>query len=205
MKPTLIFVFSSLVVACPAIGDEPHKPADESIDSQFRPHPDGKRWAGVYASTSEVGIFTSTVLVIDDGSMSYIGYDMKFTTDVVSDDNIQQDRLHGAVLTEENRIYIPVAHGSRRKGKISLMATIFRYTRIEIDGKVVLLRDDALEAYEKEKKLYGYGVLIRVADYPGMFGMLDFDRVKHPSIKSLYKDKTKGTSDPFTSGLNDGG
>ncbi|QDV46084.1 hypothetical protein Enr13x_59880 [Stieleria neptunia] len=205
MKISIALSLALLVVACPVAGDEPKELLTQTRDAMFQPHPDGKRWSGVYASTSEVGMFTSTVLVIDDGSVGHIAYNMKFTTDVGSVDDIRQDTLHGTVLTDKDKIYVPLAHGRKRDGQISLMASISRYTRVEINGKTVLLRDDALRAYKKDKKLYDYGVLIRVADYRGMRTMFDIEKITHPSIKILYKDKSKTWSDPFVAGPNDGG
>lgn len=114
---------------------------------------------------------------------------------------IEQDVQTGTCLVDGNRIFIPEASGYYYDGKPQLHARVERMTRASINGLVVLLRDDAREAYASENKLYDYGILIKVADEAD--SVLDLEAVKHESIKVLYADKTKEWRDPYVHGPNE--
>jgi hypothetical protein len=86
------------------------------------------------------------------------------------------------------------------EGRPRFLASITRYTRVEINGRKVLMRDDALRAFRKENKLYGYGILVEVKDRADF--MLDLRKVEHPSVKVLYSDPSKPWNDPFVHGAN---
>jgi hypothetical protein len=156
-------------------------------------------WVGVYSSPEEIGVFSGTVLVIEKDDELH--YRKRFYSDVVSANDIKQDVRTGGCLADGDRLFIPEAYGYYRDGKPQLLASVERFTRASINGRIVLLRDDAREAYESEDKLYDYGILIKIADKADL--MLDLDEVKHESIKLLYTDKTKGWKDPFVHGPNE--
>jgi hypothetical protein len=157
-------------------------------------------WLGVYASTSEVGGFSGTVLALERDWNDELRYRMHFYSDVSSADAIEQDELRGDCLTEGDTLYLPQAYGFMREGKPVLQAKVTRYTRVTINGHPVLLRDDALRAYRANNKLYDYGILVRVGGPPEWSA--DLRSVKHPSIKTLYPDPSKPWDDPFVHGPN---
>jgi len=113
---------------------------------------------------------------------------------------LDEKEKSGEAVTEDDRLYIPTAMGHYIDGKLSLTASITRYTRLEIKGRQILLRDDALKAFRERNQLYDYGVLIKVADKIGT--EVNLDSVKHESIKVLYDDASKEWKDPFVNGPN---
>jgi len=159
-------------------------------------------WVGVYSSPAEIGGFSGTALVIEESIVgNELRYRKSFYSDVKSPDDIEQEIRTGSCLIDGNRIFIPEAYGYVRGGKPHLLASIERLTRASINGRVVLLRDDARVAFASENKLYDYGILIKVADKPDL--LLDLTEVKHESIKVLQKDKSKVWQDPFMNGPNE--
>ncbi len=161
-------------------------------------------WAGTYASPAEIGGFSGTVLSLK--VEQFVGpvrlaYRMTFYSDVRINDMIDEPVKHGDALVDGDVLYHPTAHGWRDKaGKVSLDAAIEKYVRVRINGKVVLLRPDALRAYREESRLYDYGLLIRVGD-PAKLDS-DLDKTRHPSIKTLFADSSKPWADPFVHGPN---
>ena len=200
MKHYLILAALSLLCAscaAPAVdtaGAPATQPAvDEEITEQD--------WVGVYASTSEVGGFTGTVLALDEKSGKEMGYRLRFRSDVIMLDAIRQDMRRGSCLTEGRVLYLPEAYGFMLDDKPVLLASITRYTLVEINGHQVLMRDDALQAFREHNKLYDYGILVKVKDEAGPLS--DFSKVEHPSIKVLYADPARPWNDPFVHGPND--
>jgi hypothetical protein len=126
---------------------------------------------------------------------------MRFYSDVVSGDAIEQDELWGTPLVEGDAIFIPQAHGTNRGGKPNLWATLDRYTMRQINGHTVLLRGDALRALERENALYDYGVLVKVAREADF--LTDLKNAEHKSIKVLYANPEKPWRDPFVHGPNE--
>jgi hypothetical protein len=157
-------------------------------------------WSGVYASTSEVGDFTGTVLMIEKGSRGKLDYRLTSYSCTVSEDTIPQDEHAGHCLTDGNVLYLPKADGYMYEGKPKLLAFITRFTRVEVNGHTVLMRDDALRAFRSENKLYDYGLLVKLKTPTS--GRLDLHTVEHPSVKVLYTDPTKPWNDPFLYGAN---
>jgi hypothetical protein len=158
-------------------------------------------WVGLYSSPAEIEGFSGTVLAIERTAVGgALKYRMTFYSDVVSSDSIEEPEITGWILVDGDRIYVPQARGYYREGKPTLNADVTRYTRRQMQGRTVLLRDDALEALTKEDKLYDYGVLIKVADKVDLLTKLD--EVKHESIKTLYRDAAKEWKDPFVHGPN---
>lgn len=158
-------------------------------------------WAGVYSSSSEVGGFTGTVIQLEkefrgDG----LRYRMHFYTDVVSADNIEQDVLRGVPLAYADSLFLPEAFGYYHDGKPVLQSRVTRYVMRRINGHTVLMRDDALKAYEDENKLYDYGILIKVSEDSSL--MVDLPKVEHKSIKMLYAEPGNPWRDPFVHGPN---
>jgi hypothetical protein len=157
-------------------------------------------WPGVYASPSEIGGFAGTVLAVEKGPRDGMNYRMYSRSDVSSSDAIRQDVLHGSCLSDGSELYMPYAYGFMHEGEPRLLASITRFTLVEIDGRKVLMRDDALRAFREQNKLYDYGILIKTNDQPDV--SLDLAKVEHPSIKVLYSDPTQPWSDPFVHGPN---
>jgi hypothetical protein len=182
-----------------------HRQARNAPGPATRPavadEPAGHTWLGVYASTSETGGFSGTVLALERNWNDQLRYRMRFYSDVsLGDDGIEQDEPSGDCLIEGATLYLPQAHGFMREGKPILLATLTRYTRVTINGHTVLLRDDALRAYRAKNELYDYGILVRVGGPPEW--LADLRSVKHPSIKTLYADPSKPWDDPFVHGPN---
>jgi hypothetical protein len=159
-------------------------------------------WIGVYTSPSEVGGFSGTVLSVEaEFQTDRLRYRMTFYSDVVLADAIDEKEKSGQLLPENNELFVPEASGYTSDGKVSLLAKITRYTRIQINGHTVLMRDDALKEYREHDRLYDYGILIKVQDSADFF--VNLDKVKHESLKVLYKDPGKEWKDPFVHGAND--
>ena len=126
---------------------------------------------------------------------------MRFHTDVEMVGAIEQDEKWGSCLVDGDALYVPEASGVARDGKAFLMASIDRYTLRTINGRVVLMRDDAFHLFEEKGKLYDYGILIKIdKTLPPGSSLRD---VEHPSIKVLYDDPTKPWHDPFVDGPNE--
>jgi hypothetical protein len=157
-------------------------------------------WIGAYSSPSEIAGYTGTVLVIEKGSLDGLRHRMTVYSDVVSSDSIEQPELDGKVLTDGDKLYISTASGFSNDGKPVLSGSLERYTGVKINGRTVLLRDDALKAYREHNRLYDYGVLIKVAESTERFAKLA--DIKHESIKVLYSDPKKEWKDPFVHGPN---
>lgn len=73
----------------------------------------------------------------------------------------------------------------------------WKVTRIQ--GIPVMLRSDALLAWEKHKRLYDYGILIKVSDTPAQA-----PHVNRPTIRLLYENPDAEWHDPFVHGSNAG-
>lgn len=162
---------------------------------------DYSSWIGVYSSTSEIGGFTGTVLSLEDTfTAGGLRYRMKFHSDVVVANMIRESEEHGQPLVEGDELYLPEATGYVLDGKTSLSASITRYTRINVQGRTVLMRDDALREFRKHNRLYDYGILVKVLDKADLF--LNLADVKHESIKVLSQNTTRPWQDPFVHGPN---
>ncbi len=158
-------------------------------------------WKGVYASPSEIGGFSGTVLVLDRFKDNKdLSYRIRFYTDVHDVDAVEEDERFGSALADGEQLYLPQASARKEDGKITTIATISRYRRATINSHVVLMRDDAWKAYTEQNALYDYGILIKVASKDGL--LTDLKKVKHESIKSLYADPSKLWNDPFVFGPN---
>lgn len=159
------------------------------------PNPDPRSWVGVYSSTSEIGGFTGTVLVIEEGlNLPELRYRMSFYTDASQAGEIHEKVKTGWLLTNSAQLYVPEATGYTRDNQVSLSASITRYTRVRIRGRVVLLRDDALGEYRDHNRLYDYGVLIQVSDRVDSF--VEMEQVRHESIRTI-QPSDKPWRDPF--------
>jgi hypothetical protein len=183
-------------------GSKARTPATEPTSTQpaVAAEPSERDWIGVYASTSEIGGFAGTVLVLHKWLGKDIGYRLRSYSDSSSANDINQDEQHGGCLIEGRSVYLPKAYGYMSDGKPQLLASITRYTFVQINGRNVLMRDDALRAFREQNKLYDYGILVKVKDEAGL--TLDLRKVEHPSIKVLYADPAKPWNDPFVHGAN---
>jgi hypothetical protein len=191
MKTAIPFLLICLwLVGCSEKTPAPERSASKVAvaEKSTAPAANDDDWVGVYSSPEEIGAFSGTVLVIDksndgDGPNYRKSFHSDVHVQIVGMSAIEQDVRTGSCLIDGNRIFIPEASGYMQDGKPELRASIERFTRATINGRVVLLRDDAQQAYESENKLYDYGILIKVADTADL--LLDLDEVRHESIKSL--------------------
>lgn len=205
------FVMSLLLSGCSSQSDRqpvnsgsgaPQTRANAKTSLNATSDPESNEWSGVYSSPSEIGGFSGTVLVIEKKLFNDdLGYRKRFYSDVELADSIEQDTTSGSCLIEGDRIYIPEAYGFYRGGKPVLRASIARYTKVEVNGYVTLMRDDAYNAFKTENKLYDYGILIKVSMESDR--LFDLGEVEHKSIKILYDDESKPWKDPFVSGPNE--
>jgi hypothetical protein len=158
---------------------------------------------GVYTSPREIGRYSGTVLVLRRGFRGEFDYDKRFYSDVQGD-GFERPETSGSFIIEGDRLYLPYAFGfydSDRKPV--LISKLDRYAFRRINGKLVVMRDDALKAFESRNKLYDYGILIRVADAPADWYSFDLSKAEHLSIKTLYSDSAKKWDDPFVHGPNE--
>ena len=182
MTRTAISWLSLAFAACLIAADSPEAPPRDST------------WMGVYSSPSEIGDLNGTVLSVEKANMpmtpQHFSYRLFMYSDIEAPDEIPQKELSGDVLVEGERLFLPIAagyHYPNQKQPV-LNAYLYRYTRMTIHGCIVLLRDDALRHYLKDKSLYD-GILIRVADDTKQLTKLA--DAKHESIKILYDDPKK--------------
>ena len=159
-------------------------------------------WAGVYATPGEIGGFAGTVLVLQFRPDLSGSYQMSCYSDMEQSDTIRQPSQVGDFLIQDDALYLPEASGIMREGKPELRASVDRYTLVKINDQEVLMRDDALQAFKQNNRLYDYGILVRVGDLP-KGGLVDLANVVHPSIKLLYSDPAKPWVDPFVHGPNE--
>jgi hypothetical protein len=194
----LLVTFIPGVMSCRGVSDRPQESALSTTRTAGEVPLD--RWIGVYSSTKEVGGFSGTVLALEKGVRGEVSYRKRFYSDVQIGNEIGDKEKTGSCLVDGRHIYVPDAFGYSSDGKVRLMASVERYTLLTINGQTVLLRDDALAAFEKENKLYDYGILMKVSDDQGL---IDLESVEHRSIKVLYQTSTKPWRDPFVHGPNE--
>jgi hypothetical protein len=195
------FLLMLLSVSCSCVSQRSASSvpdSDRPAKSLLSTEPTVLAWRGIYASPSEVGGYSSTVLELAWGHDDM--YRMRSRSDMRQSDVIVQDEVTGTFLRELHTLYIPVASGRTNNGETQLSASIDRYTMAQINGRAVLMRDDAYAVYQKEGKLYDYGILIKVSDEPGL--LTDLKKVEHPSIKLLYANPNGPWADPFVNGPN---
>lgn len=152
-------------------------------------------WTGVYMSPSEIGTFHRTILTLIDPDLGEHTYLLRQQTDMVVVGTIPQDVFRGQFAVEGPRLFLPIANGMTNGGQPSLSAHLDRYTRIVLNGRIVLMRDDALRVFRTSNQLYDYGILIKVPDNGSPFQ--DLQQVQQESIKVLYADPSKPWQDPF--------
>ena len=154
-------------------------------------------WMGVYSSPSETADLNGAVLSVEkaDRPMTpqHFTYRLFMYSDLENADEIPQEELSGDILVEGERLFLPMAAGYRRPNQKepALSASLYRYTRMTIHGRTVLLRDDALRHYLEDKSLYQHGILIKVADDATKISKLADAR--HESISVLGDPKKEGT------------
>ena len=85
---------------------------------------------------------------------------MRSYSDVVLQNQIPQDQFTGSCRLDGDAVYIPEASGKIENGKVSLSATLERYTLFTMNHQTVLMRDNALKAFQKDGSLYDYGILM---------------------------------------------
>lgn len=206
------FVFGMLVSVIAWLGSGCSAPANPTASTTRTAEPTAvttqpamnnpSSWVGVYSSTSEIGGFTGTVLSLEDAfAAGSLRYRKKFYSDVVVAGMTRGSEKDGQPFVEGDELYLPEASGSAQDGKTSLWASITRYTRVNLEGRTVLMRDDALSEFREHNRLYDYGILIKVLDKGDPF--LNLADVKHESIKVLYENTTRPWQDPFIYGPND--
>jgi hypothetical protein len=151
---------------------------------------------GTYATASEIAKFSSTVLVIFTNSDDNLRFRQRRSSDIPNGPEEQR----GLALADGKTLYLPFVIASANGKDVDVFSSVGRYTAAKINGRDVLLRDDARVAYEERNELYDYGILIRVDERSGY--IVDMKEVQHPSIKVLYADNSKPWNDPFVNGPN---
>lgn len=138
---------------------------------------------GIYATSREIAGFSGTILEISDAKFRYWFYsDVRWSGE-------PEYPISGKALFQNERVVIEF-HPEREEV----------WFPDEINGVQVLLRDDALEAWKKESKIYDYGILIKT-DYKRVDENAKFER---PSITVLFDEemnkRLKNRIDPFITG-----
>ncbi|HLX61876.1 MAG TPA: hypothetical protein VKX17_11385 [Planctomycetota bacterium] len=163
-------------------------------------------WFGVYTEPSEVAGFSGTYLWLRKSSFGEAEFSLYSYSDVgMPRSPIDNNFKQGEVLTDGEKLYLPSGFGyalsPNRSEKLSMHYLLTRYTRVHINGRTVLLRDDAMDAFRKNDELYDYGILIKIADDPE--SVEGVKEAKRESIKVLYREASKGWKDPFVFGPNE--
>jgi hypothetical protein len=171
-----VFV-ATLVVGCG------QRPAAESAAGAPSSKQDGPAKTpgleGVYCTPAEIGGFSGTVLEIKAGKFRYWFY-----SDVSGGDTPKYP-LTGEYTHQDGKLILNNAQAERE------------WSSDVLNGIPVLLRPDALKIWREQRKIYDYGVLIRVE------GTVNNDgEIARPSVKILYDVDKQGKEwkDPFVHG-----
>lgn len=168
----------------------------QTTQSTSSPSSQPSDWSGVYMMPREVSGFAGTTLTILK-SIGDSGFHFKITS--YSDSGPTSRKSQGSCIIDGDSLYIAEGGGAFDADDDTVWISMERYHRRFINGTVVLLRDDALKALERENKLYDYGILIRAGDADWLERKQPASR---PSVKMLYEDPTKPWNDPFVNGPN---
>lgn len=147
MTRTTISWLSLTFAGCLLGADSPKAPPRDST------------WIGVYSTPSEMSDLNGTVLSVEKAdpplTPQHFSYRLFMYSDIENADEIPQEELSGDILVEGEHLFLPMAAGYHYPNKKEpvLSAYLFRYTRMSIQGHTVLLRDDALRHYQKDKSL----------------------------------------------------
>ena len=205
MRSTLLIsvslaIAAATVVSCKSLSRPVSAQTRTSPTRNAAPDRGIEEWIGVYSSPKEIAGFSGTVLVLETDDGDALSYRMHHYSDALKD-LFEQDERYGGCLTTGAELFLPEANGHYdHEKKPQLSASITRYTLLIINGKRVLMRDDALHVYRRQNKLYDYGILIQTNEKPDP--LLDLKTVMRPSIKILYNDREKPWRDPFVHGPN---
>jgi hypothetical protein len=135
---------------------------------------------GVYCTSHEIGGFSGTILELKDGKFRYWFY-----SDVGGLDEPQYP-LTGKYMQKDQVLTLDHPKVNQREWIPGM-----------VNGVPVLWRDDALQHWRKDRKVYDYGVLIKTE------GAISADgEIPRPSVKELYgANQRDGTwKDPFIHG-----
>ena len=155
-------------------------------------------WHGIYVSTTEISGFSGTAISLGPLENEKRTYRKDFYSCVSTD----RPELPPVIETNANELTITERYEFRSDD-----GTLYdplehqtKYTRRKINGHIVLLRDDALKQFERNNKLYDYGVLVKISDDHDSID--DLSTAPHPSIRDLYENPDSGWNDPFVHGAN---
>src|SRR5688572_15950183 len=124
MSRLLLVAMTVVTVSCSRSSPHPSGPAQQESAG---PTPDD--WVGVYASPSEITGFSRTVLVLEKDDLPQLAYRMRYRSDRVSVNAIEQDELRGRCMTSGTELFLPSADGYYDdEKKPQLTASIDRYT-----------------------------------------------------------------------------
>lgn len=133
---------------------------------------------GTWESTAEIKGYSHTLLTVNPPT-----FQMWFRSDMVSPEIMPREgkcevRDSQLILTYSPRY---AGHFGRNRKEEDI------WHLLRINGCPVLMRPDAFSTWQKEGKLYDYGILMKG---------------RSPSIKELYQDNDGGWGDPFVHGPN---
>ena len=155
--------------------------ADRDRQSRDQQNENVKPYRMVFATSSECSDFSGTILALHDNKFKYWFY-----TDVSFPD-------------EEKIIYPIEGKYSSTDDSIILHSPDVNqlvWYKTSINGRDVLMREDALRYWKDRNLLYDYGILIRCLQIPS-----DLEKVKRPSITVLHDNDMKRNhpvwKDPF--------
>lgn len=135
---------------------------------------------GVYCTPEEISGFSGTVVEFKGNSFRYWFY-----TDVEGSDE-PRFPITGEYILQDGKVILNDERISQQE-----------WNPLVLNGIPVLLRSDAMRYWREQKKIYDYGVLIKVDGQ-----VSDDGEIARPSVKEIYdaSRKDKKWKDPFVHG-----
>src|SRR5262245_30177406 len=137
---------------------------------------------GTYCTAHEIAGFSGTVLELKAGKFRYWFYSD------VGGGAAPKYPVSGGYLFQDGKLTLDHQQVSQQTWFTDL-----------VNGVPVLWRPDGLKSWQQNKRIYDYGVLIKVEG-----GVTNADIVARPSIKALYdaemRKRLKEWKDPFVHG-----
>src|SRR5688572_10904747 len=102
MSRLLLVAMTVVAVSCSRSTPHPSAPAQQE-SAELAPDD----WVGVYASPSEIARFSRTVLVLEKDDLPQLAYRMRYRSDRVSMNSIEQDEFSGRCMTSGTELFLP--------------------------------------------------------------------------------------------------